>query len=295
MLLAFLVFAGAAAALARAQPAPPAAPTLVDAPMATAAVAYLDGSDWIATPGGANAGAPVMAVVPGDVITDLQRAGAIGDPNYELNWLGADSAAWWRPVTLSKGFSLAAAQLAGIESGASELLVVFDGIKMASSVSVNGAALGHTTNQFLRYTFSLSQAHRASGNSLLRAGEGAGNTLAVAFDPADQTTEGRFMASSGGWDWAACESLRYIASTQAHTHALTHQPTSNRSQSLPSSSQTSGTRRRWAPAPAARSPRARSPTASGRAFTSQRSRPARSPSRTLCRTCATSATSRWRR
>ena len=188
-------------AAAWAQPAPPAAPTLVDPPFAAALVQYLDGEDWVVICAGLP---PNGAVVPGDIITDLQRAGVIGDPNYETNWMD-ESSIWWRPYNLSKTFTLSQAALEAVESGASELLIVFDGIKMAATISVNGAAVGHTTNQFLRYNFSLSALHRAAlaggGAPVLRAG--ADNSLLVTFDPSDQSTEGRFMASSGGWDWAA--------------------------------------------------------------------------------------------
>jgi hypothetical protein len=179
------------AAPARAQPSPPKPPTLVDAPMAAAAVSYLDGEDWVATAAGPNPPPPVGATVPGDVISDLQRAGVIGDPNFELNWL-TESPAWWRPFTLSNSFDVAAAAVDAVEAGASQMLLVFDGVKMAATVSVNGAVVGHATNQFLRYSFPLAP-------GMLRAGA---NTISVAFDPADQTTEGRFMACSGGWDWA---------------------------------------------------------------------------------------------
>ena len=195
MLLRILL-APALAALALAQPAPPAAPTLVDPPIACDAVQYLDGADW--TLSNAGGSVSVAGSVPGDVISDLQRAGVVGDPNYELNWL-TDSPLWFGSVwTYSKTVSFSAAQVAAIEAGASDTLLVLDGVKMAATISLNGAQVGHATDQFLRYELSLSAAHRAR-TARLRAGD---NTISVAFDPADQTTEGRFMACSGGWDWA---------------------------------------------------------------------------------------------
>ena len=193
------------AVLALAQPAPPAAPTLVDPPIACDGVQYLDGADWTLS----NAGGTVSVAgsVPGDVISDLQRAGVIGDPNYELNWL-SDSPLWFGAVwTYSKTVAFSAAQVAAIEAGASDTLLVLDGVKMAATVSLNGAQVGHATDQFLRYELSLSGAHRARTARLV-AGD---NTISVAFDPADQTTEGRFMACSGGWD---CESTTRLASAR---------------------------------------------------------------------------------
>ena len=68
---------------------------------------------------------------------------------------------------------------------------------MPAAIAVNGVAVGGTTNQFLRYEFSLAAA-AAAGVKL-----SGSNELAVTFDPAVQTTEGRFMACSGGWDWVS--------------------------------------------------------------------------------------------
>ena len=165
---------------------------LVDHPIAgTSPAVYLDSQEWTASTGATT----IRATVPGDLVTDLQTAGLIGDPLYELNW--KNYSLWEDNVwTFSTTLALTPAQLAGIASHASDTLLVFDGIKMAASLSLNGVPLGHTTNQFLRYTFSLAAA-AAAGTTLA-----ATNTLSVSFDAADQTTEGRFMACSGGWDWA---------------------------------------------------------------------------------------------
>jgi len=166
---------------------------LVDHPIAASAPSYLDGEEWLAsTP----SGLLIRSTVPGDLITDLQVAGFIGDPLYELNW--KNYSLWEGNVwTFSKSFSLSQSALAGILAGTSDTLLVFDGVKMSSSVSINGVSVGKTTNQFLRYTFSLAQAQAAGA----KLGADA-NQLTVSFDSADQTTEGRFSACSGGWDWA---------------------------------------------------------------------------------------------
>jgi hypothetical protein len=63
-------------------------------------------------------------------------------------------------------------------------LLVFEGIKMGARVSINGKET-NVTDQFLRYTFPV---------------EGS-VVLEIAFDPSIDT-DGRFMACSGGWDWA---------------------------------------------------------------------------------------------
>ena len=42
----------------------------------------LDGDAWLVS----NGSAPFKGTVPGDLLTDLQRAGVIGDPLFELNF-----------------------------------------------------------------------------------------------------------------------------------------------------------------------------------------------------------------
>jgi hypothetical protein len=151
---------------------------------------------------GAPAALTIPASVPGDLLTDLQRAGQIGDPLYEKNWL--NSTIWhaynW---TYSTQFSVSERAL----SAAGSARLVFDGVKMGAAVSVNGVPLGVADDQFLRYDFDLS-----AKEHLLRAGEGA-NTLEVTFDPAIEVN-GRFMACTGGWDWAP---YSHTFSQNAHT------------------------------------------------------------------------------
>ena len=75
-----------------------AASGLVDHPIVADSVTYLDGADWMtaATLPGPDAGVrgteqmwSIPASVPGDLLTDLEAAGLIGDPLYELNWLNS--------------------------------------------------------------------------------------------------------------------------------------------------------------------------------------------------------------
>jgi hypothetical protein len=71
--------------------------------------------------------------------------------------------------------------------------LVFEGNKMVSEAYLNGVYLGFTADQFLRYTFDVTSALKATGN-----------TLAVVFTQFSdaRNTEERWMACSGGWDWA---------------------------------------------------------------------------------------------
>jgi beta-mannosidase len=192
-LLSMRRLAVAAAALAAAASAASAL-TLRDIPIATStSPQYLDGSSWVATE--PTLGLTIPATVPGDVITDLQRAGVIGDPYYELNFL--DNRTLWsndREWTYSTNATLPPP---GTPAGAS-LVLVFDGIKMGARVSLNSVLLGTVTNQFVRSVFPLPP------SALAPAGQP--NLVTVAFDPT-LSLAGRYMAATGGWDWAPLSQL----------------------------------------------------------------------------------------
>ena len=103
------------ALIAHGQPlalAAAAAVSLQDAPVVGGGTLLLDGAGWVArtVDGGGGGGGvggggiTIPATVPGDIVSDLHRAGLIGNPYYEMNWL--NSSMWanntWRcVVTLS--------------------------------------------------------------------------------------------------------------------------------------------------------------------------------------------------
>ena len=123
--------------------------------------------------------------VPGDLITDLQRAGAIGDPLYELNF---KSLAWDATFTYRLAFDASAALLA-----APARWLVLDSVKMGAWVWLNGRFLGAVADQFLRYEFDVSAVLEPTDNELL-----------VTFPPSNHALndEARWIACSGAWDWA---------------------------------------------------------------------------------------------
>lgn len=151
---------------------------LVDDPIASDAPAlYLDGNAWTADNGN---GTVVEGNVPGDLVTDLQKAGVIGDPLYENNFAGPnvwDATNW----TYTTNFAYAT------PAADAQIYLVFDGIKMASDVYLNGIFLGYATDQFLRYEFPVSSYLAPAGQL---------NTLAVVLRPTkdELNVEGRFMA-----------------------------------------------------------------------------------------------------
>ena len=67
--------------------------TQAENPIGADAITYLDGSTWSWHRD--DDGFSIPASVPGDVVTDLERAGAIGDPLRDDNFI-LDAAVWNR-------------------------------------------------------------------------------------------------------------------------------------------------------------------------------------------------------
>jgi hypothetical protein len=156
----------------------------------TGAALALDGLAWSAL---SSSGLRVPAQVPGDLLSDLARAGVIADPWKDLTWRQQaglwDTQAWNFTVSFPTPAAWAS-------SGAT--LLVFDSVKMAGDITLNGAALGAATSQHLRYAYDVSQ-------WLLAPSSAAPNSLTVSFPPtvSDARNDlGRFQGCSGGWDWA---------------------------------------------------------------------------------------------
>ena len=164
-------------------------PTLVEHPIASGAEpVYLDGDSWQAHNDGGGQQPLAQCKVPGDIITDLQRAGRVKDPYWNVTWRDPSFIAAWHEGTwtYSRSFPTTAAM-----HGAAETLLVFDGVRMGASVALNGHPLGNITDQFLRYEYQVSA-------QLLPPGKE--NTLTVTFDKSIPTG-GRFTYSSQ-IDWA---------------------------------------------------------------------------------------------
>ena len=119
---------------------------LVDEPFLGDDAQYLDGTAWGAS---SSSGLRINASVPGDLISDLANSGTIGDPLYEQVWL--DFASLWDDAdwTYTRLFSLQNASWLN----ASEVYLVFDGLKMSADISLNGQVLGSAFDQFVRYVY----------------------------------------------------------------------------------------------------------------------------------------------
>lgn len=166
---------------------------------------YLDSSSGLRwTASNAETGLSIPATVPGDLITDLAKAGLTGgDPLYELNFVpeGTNTTALWEQGQWNFTTSFAVPST-WLGSTTDEVLLVLDGIKMAADLSLNGFSLGFTNDQFLRYVFPV--------KSLLSPSSSNNNSLTVSFTPSIKDTrnnEARWAAMSGGWDWAAYSNI----------------------------------------------------------------------------------------
>jgi len=170
------------------------APTLSDQQIVGGTVVSLNGQ-WDAYSVAQNL--KIKGTVPGDIATDLWKAGTIPDPITDMNWL--TSAPMWikHTWTYNTSFSLTSQDISSLESSTGgDILVVFDGIKMAANIVVNNHVVDTSISQFLRLNYSL-RAIQMQTKALV-----AGlNYLSVVFDPSLHT-QGLFAQCSGGWDWA---------------------------------------------------------------------------------------------
>jgi hypothetical protein len=120
-----------------------------DHPIATALPPrYLE--NW--TVSSASAGVSVPAAVPGDVISDLHRAGVIPDPMFGVNWREPLYVNIWNrnDWIYRTTFVLPATKAQTLQHA-----LVFEGVKTGASIAVNGVLVGVAVDQFLRYSFDL--------------------------------------------------------------------------------------------------------------------------------------------
>ena len=112
----------------------------------------------------------------------------IPDPLFELNWL--DNSSIWNDQDWTYSVNLTEYLL---DQSYEELLLVFDGIKMGATIRLGTAVLGNAVDQFLRYTYPISSLLQEQESPVLYVSFPKNNSIDV---------QGRFMACSGGWDWA---------------------------------------------------------------------------------------------
>ena len=96
--------------------------------------------------------------MPGDILTDLQRAGRVPDPYFNSTWSEPSFVSAWNVGTWTYRKTFASPS-----ESAGAALLVFDGIRMGAMISMNGHALGNASDQFLRYTFPVGPLLKAPG------------------------------------------------------------------------------------------------------------------------------------
>ena len=159
---------------------------LRDEPVAAAAVHYLDGT-WTASTED-NEAAPINGTVPGDIISDLFAAGRIGNPLFENNF--KQHSLWTQDWTYTTEFAVPEDWVPELDAGTDGgILLVFDSVKMGATVSLNDRPIGTVNDQFQRYIFPITDLKPSA------------NTISVSFSQ-NITCGGRWMACTGGWDWA---------------------------------------------------------------------------------------------
>ena len=124
---------------------PVAAATLKDPAIASSAAPLYFDDSWTLSSDKVS----VAGTVPGDILTDLEAGGVIGDPLFETNF--KDQAHLWANSTWDMSRSVPAQK---VKEGVTQALV-FDGVKMLAFASLGEAFLGNMTDQFLRYIFPL--------------------------------------------------------------------------------------------------------------------------------------------
>jgi hypothetical protein len=134
--------------------------TLVERPIASgAAPVYLDGADWTlehlanataAAQRSGNRAPQINATVPGDILSDLQRAGRIPDPYWNTSWREPSFISAWNEGSwrYSKRFDWTPPPAAAAQEQ-EQVLLCFDGVLMGAVLELNGQLLTSTTNPLL--------------------------------------------------------------------------------------------------------------------------------------------------
>lgn len=147
-------------------------------------------------------GKQLPAVVPGDVTLDLWHNNIIDNPYFGMN----HKKLHWiinRDFVYETRFDVSDEMFAE-----QEILLEFDGIDTYADIYLNGKQLGHTQNMFLKYTYSVRDIVKKSGNLLIVKMLSTGRVM----DSIDTrgyhgvfNVKRLFMRKAQchfGWDWA---------------------------------------------------------------------------------------------
>lgn len=157
--------------------------------------------------GDGNGGDPILVTnATGEVLTDLMKAGILDDPYIDQNFLTQRDVYYNHTWTYSTIVEIPPVPRT---TTITSWRLVVEGIKMGANLYWNDRFLGVVKDQFLRYSFPLSdelqqQKQRLSSSSSSSSlGDENSNKalLKVELDPTIPV-DGRFTACSGGWNWA---------------------------------------------------------------------------------------------
>ncbi len=127
--------------------------------------------------------------------------------NYDIPGLKVRTRTW----IYERDFTLPQITTSAIRPRNESYVLIIEGVKMGASIEINHEFIGNVTNQFRRYIFPIPSKLVLSQNNYISSQNGyklnsnsaktKNNTIRILFHP-DIDTNGRFMACSGGWDWA---------------------------------------------------------------------------------------------
>jgi beta-mannosidase len=173
----------------------------------------LDGGPDVWKVVNSNKSISVGATVPGNIWTDLMRAGVIGDPYWRYNdivyrWVGKEQ---W---TYSRLFTLDTSWLAQ-----KRILLVAEGIDTVATILINGQAIAWVNNMFRKYAWDVTTVVKSGTNVLTVAFQDAVsyvNQQKAAYPynlpSADDSVQNgelnrnfvRKEQCSFSWDWGPC-------------------------------------------------------------------------------------------
>ncbi len=182
-----------------------------DRPIGANVIQYLDGSDWNLIHHDKNIN--ISGNVPGDVITDLTNAGIIADQLTDINWLDSKAIDLWN----AKGWLYTKDIMLDIMllESSKEIFLVFDSVKMGATLYLNGIQVGIFQSQFIRYKFAIKKYLHfdTMATSPLKL------NIMIEFNDTKVDVENRYMACTGGWDWAAYTTT-FINTTLNNSHTF---------------------------------------------------------------------------
>ncbi len=133
---------------------------------------------------------PIHATVPGSIYKDLERAGVIEDPYFEMNSLKAQWVAnhWWYYESKVE-----------LHPCGNRLELVLEGIDTIAHIYVNGQKVGESDNMYVPFVFDITSLARDGQNTVGVVIENAPDEMGqIGYTSRTYTQKARFQYK---WDW----------------------------------------------------------------------------------------------